>query len=864
MSTLNDAHSSFMLPCIKEIVLQVNPGLIITKQAAEFVNTKLDLVLYYILNAASKKDHNENLEAAQIENLIRGTLQPAMAQWAIDEGKTALNAFLEAGGQEKDVQGARLVFPVLEIFPLLKERHPKAAIGGAIFLTGAIEYICADLLQAAGNRCLESEKNEIGLTDIVHTMTDDEELSKLFFVVSSDKENSFLKRKESDSMKSSTLKGGSLFLPPSKRSTMFKIEDKPFPSLVTPDSPSDLNTSKEKPTLSPTDSITDLLAQKQKGTLTTTNLYGGSRPLSMSINIESLQKMSFKGENILEKLKEVTLEPLSPMNTNGERPARLSRQLTTELNIQAPTLSIGNKEGNKVATPPASGGGESVLVRVNLPDNLTTSVLVSKEMTMGELIRYVVQKRCLKFDEYLVKSCDKLGDGSGVDITGGEELDSKMTVSQLKVLEVSICTRAMNNAISKRRGSVQPGPLLPEESRTMYLSEGGKDLLVMEVFSGRAEIIAGTIEKLIERLADENRQDMKYVDCILLTYRFYLTSLAMFEHLYLRYMIQLPANASAEEIAYFNEWQKPIQKKVISVIRWWVDNYWSDFNNDVSLLGRLLEFTELLRVQSFEQECDQLEASMLSQLQNHRNLRSLATVNQGNESQFLNLNVNEIATQLNLWNFELFRNIQPAEYVNNVLSKDPELFPNLDLFIKRFELESFWVATEVCIEKDLRRRVNIIDSFIRIAKQCREAKNFFSTFSIIGGLNLSCVQRLKNTWANVQSKSLEVFHSLEEVMSPYQNMKNYRETMLSSHPPIIPVLPVYLKDLLFTHDGNKTFVNKLVNLEKFKLIANQVRQIVALASIPYDSPKNETVLEYVKNPVIILDHAKLAQIAVDH
>ena len=65
------------------------------------MNTKLDLVLYYILNAASKRDQNESLEASQIESLIRGTLQPAMAQWAIDEGKAALTAFQDAGGQEK-------------------------------------------------------------------------------------------------------------------------------------------------------------------------------------------------------------------------------------------------------------------------------------------------------------------------------------------------------------------------------------------------------------------------------------------------------------------------------------------------------------------------------------------------------------------------------------------------------------------------------------------------------------------------------------------------------------------------------------------------------------------------------------------
>ena len=41
---------------------------------------------------------------------------------------------------------------------------------------------------------------------------------------------------------------------------------------------------------------------------------------------------------------------------------------------------------------------------------------------------------------------------------------------------------------------------------------------------------------------------------------------------------------------------------------------------------------------------------------------------------------------------------------------------------------------------------------------------------------------------NIPVRTMEVFHSLEELMSPYQNMKNYRDKMLASHPPLIPVL----------------------------------------------------------------------------
>lgn len=43
--------------------------------------------------------------------------------------------------------------------------------------------------------------------------------------------------------------------------------------------------------------------------------------------------------------------------------------------------------------------GEGMVIKVTLSDNLKTTVEVAKDMTCGELLRYVVQKRCMKFDE---------------------------------------------------------------------------------------------------------------------------------------------------------------------------------------------------------------------------------------------------------------------------------------------------------------------------------------------------------------------------------------------------------------------------------------------------------------------------------
>jgi hypothetical protein len=47
--------------------------------------------------------------------------------------------------------------------------------------------------------------------------------------------------------------------------------------------------------------------------------------------------------------------------------------------------------------------------------------------------------------------------------------------------------------------------------------------------------------------------------------------------------------------------------------------------------------------------------------------------------------------------------------------------------------------------------------------------------AIIGGLNLSAVKRLKQTWMQLPFKSLATLHEIENLMSPESNFMKYRE-----------------------------------------------------------------------------------------
>ncbi|XP_076766501.1 rap guanine nucleotide exchange factor 2 isoform X2 [Xylocopa sonorina] len=204
---------------------------------------------------------------------------------------------------------------------------------------------------------------------------------------------------------------------------------------------------------------------------------------------------------------------------------------------------------------------------------------------------------------------------------------------------------------------------------------------------------------------------------------------------------------------------------------------------------------------------------------------------------FLQLNAVEVAIQLTLQDFSIFRQIESTEYVDDLFElKSRYGVPMLRQFAELVNREMFWVVTEVCSEHNLVRRSKIIKQFIKIARQCKECKNFNSMFAIVSGLGHGAVSRLRASWEKLPSKYQRLFSDLQELMDPSRNMSKYRQLVASeqTQPPIIPFYPVVKKDLTFIHLGNDSRVEGLVNFEKLRMIAKEVRTLTNMCSSPYD------------------------------
>ncbi|XP_045568725.1 rap guanine nucleotide exchange factor 5 isoform X1 [Salmo salar] len=200
---------------------------------------------------------------------------------------------------------------------------------------------------------------------------------------------------------------------------------------------------------------------------------------------------------------------------------------------------------------------------------------------------------------------------------------------------------------------------------------------------------------------------------------------------------------------------------------------------------------------------------------------------QQRSARMLSMNTWDVAVTLTNFDWSVFNSIHEQELVYFTFSRHASGGHTvaLELLLQRCNEVQLWVMTEVLMCPTLCNRVQLIKKFIKIAAHCKAQRNLNSFFAIVMGLNTAAVSRLSQTWEKVPGKLKKVFLELEMLTDPSLNHKAYRDTFRKTKTPKIPFLPLLLKDITFIHEGNKTFLENLVNFEKLHMIADTVRLI---------------------------------------
>ncbi|XP_055005379.1 rap guanine nucleotide exchange factor 4 isoform X5 [Boleophthalmus pectinirostris] len=241
----------------------------------------------------------------------------------------------------------------------------------------------------------------------------------------------------------------------------------------------------------------------------------------------------------------------------------------------------------------------------------------------------------------------------------------------------------------------------------------------------------------------------------------------------------------------------------------------------------------------------------------------------GSLASFELMSSKDVAYHMTSYDWELFHCVHELELIYHTFGRQnvKKTTVNLDLFLRRFNEIQFWVITEVCLCSQLSKRVQLLKKFIKIAAHCKEYRNLNAFFAIIMGLSNPAVSRLSQTWEKLPSKFKKFYSEFENFMDPSRNHRAYRLTVAKLEPPIIPFMPLLIKDMTFTHEGNKTFIDNLVNFEKMRMIANTVKIVRYCRSQPFspDSPvagKNHPeVRNYIRHLNVMDNQRTLTQLS---
>ena len=83
-----------------------------------------------------------------------------------------------SGGSSRSSK-AGLQFPVGRIHRYLKGSAPRIGAGAPVYLAAVLEYLCAEILELAGNAARDNKKSRIVPRHITLAVKNDEELNKL-------------------------------------------------------------------------------------------------------------------------------------------------------------------------------------------------------------------------------------------------------------------------------------------------------------------------------------------------------------------------------------------------------------------------------------------------------------------------------------------------------------------------------------------------------------------------------------------------------------------------------------------------------------------------------------------------------------
>ena len=354
------------------------------------------------------------------------------------------------------------------------------------------------------------------------------------------------------------------------------------------------------------------------------------------------------------------------------------------------------------------------------------------------------------------------------------------------------------------------------------------EIVFAQLKDGVKVVKEGSAHQLVNYLVDPNVFDLNFMQTFLFTYQMFMKPhdlldilLDKLNHSFMRGK----AEAGPEAL------------RIINTLKYWIENYFTDFEQDRLVLERLNSFLEdYTKDKSWESLVNILTGLVQRKLLNAKTPIETSTQisipkpikNNINIQSIIDIDPKELARQLTLLEFSLFSSIQSREFLDLGWMKDDKesRSPNIVKFTNWSNHVVGWLMTEILRHPDnIKRRVKSMESIIQLGHYLDKLNNFNGMKEVLSALQSSAVFRLKKTKDMVSQKSEKALDQLKSLLSTELNHKNVRHRIHSAQPPILPFPGIYQGDLVFLDTVGKNQSDGIVNFQKFQKFASYVFEL---------------------------------------
>ncbi|KAI8613914.1 ras guanine nucleotide exchange factor domain-containing protein [Chytriomyces sp. MP71] len=446
-----------------------------------------------------------------------------------------------------------------------------------------------------------------------------------------------------------------------------------------------------------------------------------------------------------------------------------------------------------------------------------------------------------------------------------KELDDRCKLSEKLKALVEKENSDLRADVYKLRGALQEEVLKKLEEKRVSRDEKDESegfVIFIETDGHEKRIKGATPDKLIERLLDPLSFDNKYLQAFMLTFPSFISSRGLMDLIAMKHREFMALKSKMEDKGY----QTPIILRFVNTIKTWIEGYWSDFQDDPTLVADVNALLDTIKDEKLNSIVKSvLTRKLTNEDQIHQVVKTTppkpilpkqlmkryspegpgSSTGQKQRSGDVDIKLNimdidplELARQLTLIEAELFVNIKPREFLDMAWMKDNKEVksPNITRMVHWSNHCIQWLATEILsVKENLKLRAQVFERVISLGYQLEKLNNFNGVREVLAAIESSAIYRLKKTKVAIGTKFMKQLDDLLRVASSEHNYKNLRARVHSANPPIIPFPGIYQSDLVFLSTCNKNILDGgLVNFHKFQKEAGYILEFQTYQKTPYN------------------------------